>query len=174
MFTQSGISGPSVLNISGKVGDLLEKKGLKIGLDLFPDLNQEEVLKSFEEILKKYPKQIVKNILCEFAPERFVETFLDILKIDKDKIANNMSKIEKNIIVKNLKHFEMTPEDILGFKGAMVTHGGISLKEINHKTMQSKIISNLFFAGEIIDVDGKTGGFNLQMCWSTGHLASLR
>ena len=171
MFTQSGISGPAALNISGKIGDLLEKGETKIFIDLFPDLNQDEILKSFEEILKKYPKQIIKNILCEFAPERFAETFLDVLKINKNRIANNMSKTEKNIITKNLKNFEMTAEEILGFDGAMVTRGGISLKEINHKTMQSKIIDNLFFAGEIIDVDGKTGGFNLQMCWSTGFIA---
>jgi len=166
MFTNFGISGPVALNISSEV-----KKGSIISLDLFPDLNQEEVLKSFEEILKKYPKQIIKNILCEFAPERFTEVFLDILKIDKKKIANNMSKAEKALIVKNLKNFEMTVEDVLGFEWAMVTRGGISLKEIDHKTMKSKIIDNLYFAGEIIDVDGKTGGFNLQICWTTGYIA---
>jgi predicted Rossmann fold flavoprotein len=140
-------------------------------LDLFPDMNQEEVLKSFEEILQKFPKQSIKNVLTSFAPERFVEVFLDVLKIDKAKIANNMSKIEKTLIAKNLKGFEMTPEDIMGFDNAMVTKGGVSLEEIDHKTMQSKIISNLFFAGEIIDVNGDTGGFNLQACWSTGYVA---
>ena len=171
IFTHFGISGPAALNISGKVGELLEKGAVKISLDLFPEMNQEEVLKNFEEMLQKYLKQSIKNILCEIAPERFVEVLLEIVKIDKNKIANNMSKIEKNLIVKILKNFEMTAEDLMGFNGAMLTRGGIFLKEINHKTMQSKIIDNLFFAGEIINADGKTGGFNLQMCWSTGFIA---
>jgi len=171
IFTHFGISGPAALNISGKVGELLEEGEVKMSLDLFPELNQEEVLKSFEEILKKYPKQIIKNILCEIAPERFAEVLLNVVKIEKTKIANNMSKIEKLAVIKIIKNFEVTVEDILGFEGAMVTRGGISLKEIDHKTMKSSIIDNLSFAGEIIDVDGKTGGFNLQMCWSTGYLA---
>ena len=171
LFTHFGISGPAVLNISGRVGELLESGEVKIYIDLFPKLNNEEVLKSFEEILKKYPRQIIKNILKEIAPERFVEILLNVAKIDGSKIGNNMSKIEKAAVVKILKNFEMTVENVLGFDNAMVTRGGISLKEIDHKTMQSKIIDNLFFAGEIIDVDGKTGGFDLQMCWSTGYLA---
>ena len=92
-------------------------------------------------------------------------------QINKDKIANNISKIEKAIIIKTLKNIEATVESVVGFEGAMVTRGGIDLKEIDHKTMKSKIIDNLYFAGEIIDIDARTGGFNLQMCWSTGHLA---
>ena len=173
MFTHFGISGPLALNISGKVGDLLEIGEVKIYMDLFPLMNQEEVLKAFEEILVKYPKQTIKNILCEVVPEKFAKILLEILKMNANKIANNMSKIERGIIVKLLKNIELTPEDILGFEGAMITRGGISLKEINHKTMQSKIVDNLFFAGEIIDIDGKTGGFNLQNCWSTGYIAGL-
>jgi len=92
-------------------------------------------------------------------------------KLDKVKIANNMSKAEKEIISKTLKNIEMTAEDVLGFEVAMVTRGGIDLKEIDHKTMQSKIISNLYLAGEILDLHGPTGGFNLQACWSTGYAA---
>jgi len=171
MFTHFGISGPAILNISGKIGELLEAGKVIISLDLFPELNQEEVLKSFEEILQKYPRQIVKNILCKIAPERFVDVLLETARMDPMKIANNMSKIERASIVKILKNFEMIVEDIMGFDNAMVTRGGVSLEEIDHKTMKSKIINNLYFAGEMIDIDGKTGGFNLQACWSTGYLA---
>jgi len=171
IFTHLGISGPAILNISGKVGSLLENGKVKIYFDLFPLLNYEQLLKSVEEFLRRYPNKTIKNILSSFVPERFSEVLLNLAKIDKDKIANNMSKIEKNIVVKILKNIEVTPEDVLGFDGAMVTRGGIDLKEIDHKTMKSKIIDNLFFAGEIINVDGKTGGFNLQECWSTGYLA---
>ncbi len=171
LFTHFGISGPAALNISGKVGNLLEKGEVKICFDLFPLLNQEQLLKGIEDMLKKYANKTIKNILSAFMPERLAEVLLDITGLDKNKIANNMSKIEKGIIIKTLKNIELTPEDISGFEQAIVTRGGISLKEIDHKTMKSKIIDNLFFAGEIIDVDGKTGGFNLQMCWSTGYLA---
>jgi predicted Rossmann fold flavoprotein len=171
LFTHFGISGPAVLNISAKVGDLLEKGETKIRLDLLPLLNQEELGEKLEEILERYPKKTVKNTLLDFVPEKLAEVLSDIAGVDKNKIANSMSKIERGMIVKVFKNLEVTAENILGFDEAKVTRGGISLKEIDHKTMKSKIIDNLFFAGEIIDVDGKTGGFNLQMCWSTGYIA---
>jgi len=171
MFTHFGISGPAILDISGKVGNLLENGEAKINLDLYPLLNHEELFKRLEEVFKKHPKKAVKNVLSDFMPERLTEVLLDVANIDKNKIANSMSKIEKLEIVKIIKKLKITPESILGFDKALVTKGGISLKEIDHKTMKSKIIDNLFFAGEIIDVDGKTGGFNLQMCWSTGFIA---
>jgi hypothetical protein len=171
MFTHFGVSGPAILNISGRVGELLVKGEVKICLDLFPLLNQEELAKGFGDILKKYHGKTIKNILSIFVPERMAEVLLDILAVDKTKVANNMTKAERGVVLKILKNFELTVLDIFGFEGAMATKGGISLKEIDHNTMKSKIIDNLFFSGEIIDIDGKTGGFNLQNCWSTGHLA---
>lgn len=174
MFTHFGITGPAILNISGRVGELLQKNKsneIKIGFDLFPKLNHEEVIKELEDILKRYPNKTVKNILSFFMAERLAEVIAELSGINKDKTGNNMSKIEKAIMAKTLKNFEVISLETLGFEQAWVTKGGISLKEIDHKTMASKIISNLFFAGEIIDVDGKSGGYNLQLCWSTGYLA---
>jgi predicted Rossmann fold flavoprotein len=171
LFTHFGISGPAVLNISGKVGDLLEKAEVKLGIDIFPLLNQEELASGFEDDLKKYTNRTTKNILSAFVPERLAEVLLDVIGIDKNKVANNMSKVERGLVVKTLKNIEITTKEILGFNQAIVTRGGISLKEIDHETMKSKIISNLFFAGEIINADGKSGGFNLQKCWSTGYIA---
>ncbi|MDP3052631.1 MAG: NAD(P)/FAD-dependent oxidoreductase [bacterium] len=171
LFTHFGISGPAVLNISAKVGELLEKDGVKICLDLFPALTQEELLKKLEETSKRYPKKNIKNTLSDFVPEKLAEVLLDITGVNKNKIASNISRPERAIIVKTLKNLEVAAESILGFDEAKVTRGGVFLEEIDHKTMKSKIINNLFFAGEIIDVDGKTGGFNLQMCWSTGYIA---
>ena len=171
IFTHFGISGPAVLNISGKVGALLHKGEVKICFDLFPLLNHEKLGKKLDEVLNKYPKQIVKNILTNFVPERLSEILLNIAGINKDKIGNSMSKIDREKIVKIIKNFELTAKTVYSFDQALVTRGGISLKEIDHKTMKSKIIDNLFFAGEIIDVDGKSGGFNLQVCWSTGYVA---
>jgi predicted Rossmann fold flavoprotein len=171
IFTHFGISGPAVLNISGRVGDLLEKGEVKIGIDIFPLLNHEQLVGGLEDDLKKYTNRTTKNILSAFVPERLAEALLDIMGIDKNKIANNMSKVERGLVAKTLKNIEITAKDISGFDQAIVTRGGISLKEMDHKTMKSKIIDNLFFAGEIIDIDAKSGGFNLQSCWSTGYLA---
>lgn len=171
IFTHLGVSGPAVLNISAKIGDLIETGETKIFFDLFPLLNHEELLKGLEDILKKYAGKTIKNILSSFVPEKMAEVLLDVAKVNKDKIANNMSKVERLSVVRILKNLEVTAEDTLGFDQAHTTKGGVSLKEIDHKTMKSKIISNLFFAGEIIDVNGKSGGFNLQLCWSTGYLA---
>jgi len=149
----------------------LKNGEVKICFDLYSLLNQEEFFKKIEDIFSRYSKKTLKNTLADFMPERLAEVLLDVGVIDKHKIANSLSKSEKLKIVKSIKNFEMTVEGVLGFDYALVTRGGISLKEINHKTMKSKIIDNLFFAGEIIDIDGKTGGFNLQMCWSTGYIA---
>jgi len=171
VFTDFGISGPSVLNISGRVGDLMEKSVVRICFDLFPLLNHEQLLGGIEDVLIKYPRQTAKNVLSSFVAERFAEILLGLAKIDKNKMANSMSKVERLTLVKILKNVEITPEEVLGFEQAIVTKGGVSLREIDHRTMKSKIIDNLSFAGEIIDVDGKTGGFNLQMCWSTGYTA---
>ncbi len=172
IFTHFGVSGPAILNISGKVGELVKLGDLKLRMDLCTPLNQNDLYKKLEEAYQRFSKKTVKNILSDFMPERLTEALLDINKIDKDKIANNMTKAERWAVVKAIKVFELTVEDVLGFDQAMVTKGGVSLKEIDHMTMKSKKIDNLYFAGEIIDVNGKTGGFNLQMCWSTGNLAA--
>ncbi len=173
MFTHFGLSGPAALNISAEIKRLLQNgQEVKISIDLAGQFNQEELLKEFEEYIRGYPSRTIKNILSEFAQERLAEVLLDSIKIDKNKIANNLSKSERAQVVKTLKNFEVAAKDVMGFEQAMATRGGISLKEIDHKTMQSKIIGNLYFAGEIMDIDAKTGGFNLQMCWSTGYLAA--
>jgi predicted Rossmann fold flavoprotein len=171
LFTHFGVSGPAILNISGKVGNLLEKGEVKMCFDLLPILNQKQIFDIFQEKIRKYPNKILKNILSEYVPERFTEIFLDVISLDKNKKSKNLTNKELEQIAGRLKNFEATPESILGFNEAMITQGGVSLKEINHKTMKSKIIENLYFAGEIIDIDAKTGGFNLQFCWSTGYLA---
>ena len=171
LFTHLGISGPAILNISAKVGELLVRGETKISFDLFPLLNHEQLLKGFGDVLKQHANKTVKNVLTSFVPERLAEVLLDVSGLDKNSIANNLSKINREKLIKILKNFEATAEDVLGWDVAKTTKGGINLKEIDHKTMRSKIIDNLFFAGEIIDVDGKSGGFNLQMCWSTGKLA---
>ena len=104
-------------------------------------------------------------------PQRFIPIFIKNSGLEADRQINNITKKEREAIAKLLKNIEVVATELLGFNSAMVTSGGVSLKEIDHKTMRSKIIDNLFFSGEIIDIDARTGGFNLQACWSTGYLA---
>jgi len=171
LFTHFGLSGPLILNISKKIGNLLKHGNVKIRLDLFPELNMEDLDKTIQEKIKKNPKKFIKNILTDFMPQRFLSIFEKRSSIKIDKQIANFSKSDRKIIVKFLKNIEFEATKLLGFDQAMVTSGGVSLSEINDKTMRSKIVDNLFFAGETIDIDGKTGGFNLQACWSTGYLA---
>jgi len=171
LFTHFGLSGPAALNISKIIGGLLKKGEAQLYLDLFPDLNIEVLNKKIQEKIDENPRKSVKVFLSNFMPLRLVDGFIKNLGIDLYKQTNNVTKKERMDIAKLLKNIKVTATGLLGFESAMVTSGGVSLKEIDDKTMKSKIIDNLFFAGEMIGTDGKTGGFNLQECWSTGYLA---
>lgn len=171
IFTHFGISGPAVLSISEEVGKLLEKGSAKIFLDLNSNLSPEELDKIIQNYFNENAKKSVKNCLADILPTKLIPIILDLLKIESSKNANTTTKEERHKIVNIIKKLEMTPTELLGFDQAIVTSGGVLLKEIDAKNMKSKIIDNLFFAGEIINLHGPTGGYNLQICWSTGYLA---
>ncbi|MDP2909836.1 MAG: NAD(P)/FAD-dependent oxidoreductase [bacterium] len=171
LFTHFGLSGPLILDISKTIGELLKQGEVKLCLDLFPNLNIEVLDKKIKEKIDENPKKLIKSFLTDFMPKRFIPVFLKNSGLEGDKKINDVAKKERKIIARLLKNIEVTATELLGFDSAMVTRGGVSLKEIDDKTMRSKIIDNLFFSGEIIDIDGRTGGFNLQACWSTGYLA---
>jgi hypothetical protein len=164
LFTHFGLSGPIILEVSKKVGELLEKGKVDLVLDLKPD-------KRIQRDFEKYKNKAFKNCLTDLLPRRLIPVVIRLSGIDPEKKANSVKKEERQNLTKLLKSLKMTPDRLLGFEEAIVTSGGVCLKEIDGKTMRSKIISNLFFAGEIIDIDGPSGGFNLQNCWSTGYLA---
>lgn len=171
LITHFGFSGPVVLDISKRVGELLKKGGVDLCLDFFPNLSMEDLYKKIQEKIDKNPKKTIRNLLVDLKPQRFVDIFLKSLDIDADKQASSITKKERKDIARLLKNFRVIATGLLGFDSAMVTSGGVLLEEIDDKTMKSKIVDNLFFSGEIVDIDGKTGGFNLQACWSTGYLA---
>ena len=176
LFAHFGITGPIVLDISKTVGILLEKSisdDVKIGLDLKPGLNFEMLDKRLQRDFGKFKRKLFKNSLRELLPKRFIPIIVDLSGINDNKLVSNITKIERHRLVKLLKGLMVTPVGLLGFDKAIVTSGGVCLKEINSKTMQSKIIDNLYFAGEILNLDGPTGGYNLQVCWSTGYLAGI-
>lgn len=171
LFTHFGLSGPIILDISKKVGELLKNGGVKLSLDLKPALDFAKLDKRVQRDFKKYQNKSFKNCLIDLLPRKLIPIIVKLSNINPEKMVNSTTMEERHNLVKLLKNLEMTATALLGFDFAIVTSGGISLQEIDDKTMRSKIIDNLFFAGEIIDIDGPSGGFNLQVCWSTGYLA---
>jgi len=171
LFTHFGLSGPIILDISKKVGELLRNGEVKALLDLKPALDFAKLDERVQRDFKKYQNKSFKNCLTDLLPRKLIPIIVKLSNMDPEKKVNSITKKERHNLVKLLKNLEMTVEGLLGFDSSIITSGGISLEEIDDKTMKSQIIDNLFFAGEIIDIDGPTGGFNLQICWSTGYLA---
>lgn len=172
LFTDSGISGPLVLSLSGKIIDWLAGgRGVYVEIDLKPALSKEQLNKRILREFEASPKKAIKNLLKNFLPKRLIEVFMDMAKISPDKKVSQVPQPERQEIVSLLKGLRMDISGPLPIEKAMVTRGGVSLKDINPRTMESRIIKGLYFAGEMIDVDADTGGFNLQAAFSTGYLA---
>ena len=171
LFAHFGMSGPIILDISKTVGRLLKKGKVELSLDLKPVLDFTKLDQRLQRDFAKYNRKSFKNSLDDLLPKKLIPVMINLSHIDPKKKTSNITKEERISLVKLLKDLRMTARELLGFDNAIVTSGGVSLKEIDHQTMKSKIIDNLFFAGEIIDIDGPTGGFNLQNCWSTGYLS---
>ena len=171
LFTHFGFSGPLILNMSRTVGDLLEKGKVKMAIDLFPNKNTEQLDKFLVSLFNKNRKKHISKYLNDFFPEKFSDFILNFSSIPYERKGNDITKEERIRLVKFIKKIDITVLGLLGFDKAMATHGGISLKTIDSKTMKSKLINNLYFAGEAINLDGPCGGYNLQLCWSTGYVA---
>lgn len=172
LFTHDGISGPIILTASAYINKQ-NINGFTIAIDLKPALTNEildaRILRDFSINSNK----TFKNSLNGLLPERLISVIIEVTKINPDKKVNQITAEERAILVKTLKNFTLTAVKIGDLNTAVVTSGGVSVKEINPKTMQSKLIENLYFAGEMIDVDALTGGFNLQIAFSTGYAAGL-
>jgi len=173
LFTHYGISGPAVLNLSGDVSENAGKGKIKIFINFKPALNYEKLNKRLEREFSENPNKEIKNIFKNLLPKRIINQFLNYCSISGEKKANQITKTERKILVSGLLSFSLTVEKVRNFSDSMVTRGGVYVNEINPKTMESKIIKNLYFAGEIIDFDGKTGGYNLQASFSTGYIAGI-
>lgn len=172
LFTKSGISGPLVLSLSGKAVDwLAENKNLYVEIDLQPDLSKEELNIRLLRESRSSPKKSIKNMLKNFLPQRLANLFMDIVRIPTDKNVSQITQKERKEIISLLKGLRLDIARPRPTEEAMITRGGISLKDINPRTMESRLVKNLYFAGEMIDVDADTGGFNLQAAFSTGYLA---
>ncbi len=179
LITHKGLSGPAIINLSNKIlkhqkYDLLNNDNdftpVNINLDLIPKLSQEELRNKINNDTIEYGKTKVKNYLKHYMANRFIEYFLNKTSIDSNTPMNQLKKKDKNKLIEHLKRLEFTVNDIV-LDDAKITIGGVSCEDINSKTLESKIVDGLFFAGEILEFAGPTGGFNLQLAFSTGYLA---
>ena len=170
LFTAKGMSGPLIINMSKAVrrelpGDIALK------IDLVPDLDLSElearVLKDFQE----WPNKQIKTCLDMLMPQKLVPVIMKTAGIDPEKKVNCVTKEERKKLLRLMKEFEVHVAGLHGFEKAVITAGGVELSEVDSKTMRSKLLGNLYFAGEVLDLDGPTGGYNLQVCWSTGYCA---
>ena len=172
LFTDSGISGPLTLSLSGAVaGWLAEKKEVTADIDLKPALTPAQVEARLIRECKAFAKKSVKNMLKTLLPLRLIELCIELLRVDPYKQASQVTRAERLRIQALLKKFRMHITRTRPIEDAMVTRGGVSLKHIDPRTMGSRIVKGLYFAGEMIDVAADTGGFNLQAAFSTGYLA---
>ncbi|MFA5767494.1 MAG: NAD(P)/FAD-dependent oxidoreductase, partial [Candidatus Paceibacterota bacterium] len=167
IFTHFGISGPIVLDLSSKIGELLEKGEVEMVLDLKPALDIATLDKRLQSDFKKHSNKLFRNSLEDLLPQKLIPIVVEMSSINPEKKVNEITKEERQNLAKLLKGMQMKATGLLDFNSAIITQGGVSLKEIDAKTMKSKIISNLYLAGEIINLHGPTGGYNLQLCWST-------
>lgn len=173
LFTHFGVSGPMILSASGNIKAAEFAKPLKLVIDLKPAMTEEQldkrILRDFDENKNKQFRNSVSKLL----PSKLIPIIIDLSGIDLDKKVNEISKEERNHFVHLLKNLTMTINGLRGWNEAIITKGGINVKDVNPSTMESKLVSNLFFAGEVLDLDAMTGGYNLQIAWSTGYLAGL-
>lgn len=171
LFTHYGVSGPVIISASSTIGKTLFEKNLRLSIDLKPALSYEQldsrVRRDFEENKNKQ----FKNAVNKLFPAKLCPVMINQSGIHPDKKVNEISRAERQGLIEGIKDFHMTLTGLRGYKEAIITKGGVEVKEIDPGTMESKLVKGLYFAGEVLDLDALTGGFNLQIAWSTGYLA---
>ncbi|MBA4700003.1 MAG: NAD(P)/FAD-dependent oxidoreductase [Ruminococcus sp.] len=171
LFTHYGVSGPIIISASSLIGPVLNEKNLRLTIDLKPALSMEQldqrVLRDFGENRNKQ----FKNAVDKLFPGKLKPVMLELSQIDPDKKVHEISREERLKFVTLIKNLEMTLTGLRGFKEAIITKGGVDVKQIDPGTMESKLVRGLYFTGEVLDLDALTGGFNLQIAWSTAYLA---
>ena len=171
LFTHVGITGPTVLNLSKTVGELLTHSDVTLTLDLFPKMDAGEFKTYLQALLQQASNKKLKNVLGEILPSALVVTFLKELGIDGDTPCHNVSKEARTKLATSLKAVALPVKGLLGEDKAIVSAGGVMLEEINFKTMESKRVPHLYIVGDMLNIDRPSGGYSLQLCWSTGFVA---
>ncbi len=173
LFTHFGVTGPVILSGSSRVAKILKERPLTLTVDLKPALSMEALDERILRDFKNAANRQFKNSLDELLPKKLVPVIVDLSRIHEDKRVNEITRQERLGLVRLLKGLTVTLTGLRGFAEAIITQGGVDVKEINPTTFESKRIANLYFVGEVLDVDAVTGGFNLQVAWSSGYMAGM-
>ncbi len=171
LFTHVGLSGPAILNLSSSVGELLKYGEIVISLDVLPDLDYSMLNTKLQEIFAEQDKKKFKNGLAGLLPSSLVPVTVSLSGIDAEKQCNAVTREERLALVKLLKHLDLSVSHLLGEDKAITTSGGISLDEVDFKTMQSRLFPSLYIVGDVLNIERPSGGYSLQLCWTTGFVA---
>ncbi len=171
LFTHFGVSGPTILNMSKDIGELLKYGEVEIRLDLLPSLDHGQMNNKLQELFMTDNKKKIKNSLGSLIPTALVKPVLKLSKINEDTANNSITREERLKLIETIKGIKMEVTGLLGSDKAIVSSGGVDLTEVDFKTMQSKIISNLYLVGDVLNIDRPSGGYSLQLCWTTGYVA---
>lgn len=171
LFTHYGVSGPIIISASSYVGKKLKEQKLRLEIDLKPALDEKQLDHRLLRDFEKNANKQFKNVLGRLFPSKLIPVMIQLSGIDPEKKVNVISKEERRAFVHLIKHLPMTVTGLRGYNEAIITKGGIHTREIDPGTMESKQVKGLYFAGEVLDLDALTGGFNLQIAWSTAYAA---
>ena len=171
LFTHFGISGPLVLSASSFYGKCKDKSQVSVRIDLKPALSEEQLDKRILRDFEQNSNKQFKNVIGSLYPAKLVPVMIALSGIDGDKKIHEITKEERKNLLDVTKHLTMQVDGLRDYNEAIITQGGIRVKEVNPSTLESRLVYGLYFAGEVLDLDALTGGFNLQIAWSTGHLA---
>jgi len=173
LFTHFGVSGPTVLNMSREVGDLLAYGDVEIRLDVFPALDHKELKTKLQTLLVAQSNKKIKNVLSALIPKALVEPLLALADIDGDTFCHSVRSEERTALVQILKALPLQVKGLLGADKAIVSSGGVVPEEIDFKTMQSRLVPGLYIVGDLLNIDRPSGGYSLQLCWTTGFVAGV-
>lgn len=172
LFTHYGVSGPTILNMSKDIGDFLnQKQKVYLSIDLFPQYDHGVLNKNLTDLFQNNAKKKVVNILGELINKNLVSVILQNSKIDESLTGTNVTKELRMILIENIKNLKINIHGLLDESEAVIADGGVDIKEIDFKNMQSKVVENLYIIGDLLNIDRPSGGYSLQLCWTTGFLS---
>lgn len=171
LFTHFGLTGPAILNLSKDIGELLKYGEVIVSLDLLPLLNEQTLDAKIRELISKQINKKFKNCLGTLVPSALVPIAIELSGIPPDTFCNSVTRTERLQLGKLLKHIPMRAARLLGAEKAVITSGGITLREVDFTTMRSRLFENLYVTGDLLNIDRPSGGYSLQLCWTTGYIA---
>lgn len=171
LFTHFGISGPMVLNVSKQIGELLKQGKTIINLDLLPDKKEIDLKQEIQKLLAAEGNKKIKNSLAHIIPKALVPAVLGLAKVDGETFNQSVSKAMRQKLVACLKSLPLHVSGLMGEEQAIYSHGGVTASEVDFKTMSSRLVPNLFIVGDVLAIDRSSGGYSLQLCWTTGYVA---